>query len=102
MDSIGSFSQLDTAIDRATALKSAYAEFVEVIEACVTERLQVAGVHVDAARAMLIADAVREVVQDTIYRLGRDEREFIKDHTLKTIDEAVRVVLTITRQKKNV
>jgi hypothetical protein len=74
MDSIGNLCELDTAIDRAKALKAAYAEFVAAVQACVIEPLRVAGVAVEEARGTLIADAVHEVVQDTIYALERDGR----------------------------
>jgi hypothetical protein len=101
MDSIGNLRQFDAAIDRAIALKSAYAEFVAAVQACVIERLQAAGVGVEEARGTLIADAVHEVVQDTIYGLGRDGHASIKGHTVEAIDAAVRIVITMTRHKKN-
>jgi len=99
MDSIDDLCELDTAVARAKALKAAYAEFVAAVQACVIERLRVAGVAVEAACGTLIADAVHEVVQDTIYALGRDGS--VKGVTVEAIDAAVRVVITMTRHKKN-
>jgi len=98
MDSIDDLCELDTAVARAKALKAAYAEFVAAVQACVIERLRVAGVAVEAACGTLTADAVHEVVQDTIYALGRDGS--VKGHAVEAIDAAVRVVITMTRHKK--
>jgi hypothetical protein len=100
MDSISNLRQFDTAIDRAIALKSAYAELVAAVQACVIERLQAASVGIEEARGTLIADAVHEIVQDTIYGLGRDGRTSVKGHTVEAIDSAVRIVITMIRHKK--
>jgi predicted metal-dependent phosphoesterase TrpH len=100
MNTIERLPQFDTAICAAMSLKSAYAKFAAAVQSCVTERLRAAGVVVEKAHDALIADAVNEVIQDTIYGLGRDELASLESHVAEAVGAAVRIVITTILHQK--